>query len=109
MANIYKNAFFDLNTTNLTTVYTCPSNSRAIVQNIQLTNESGTTQVEVFVYDNSATTEFEVSHDSIGANETVNMAKGPIILEESDILRIKAGAINVVSGMVSILEINRNN
>ena len=39
MANIYKNAFFDLNTTNLTTVYTCPSNSRAIVQNIQYTNE----------------------------------------------------------------------
>ena len=109
MANIYKNAFFDLTTTDTTDVYTCPSDSRAIIQNIQLTNESGTTQVEVFVYDNSATTEYEISHDSVGANETVNMAKGPVILEESDVLRVKAGAINVVSGMVSILEINRNN
>ena len=109
MANIYKNTFFDLTTTDTTDVYTCPSDSRAIIQNIQLTNESGTTQVEVFVYDNSATTEYEISHDSVGANETVNMAKGPVILEESDVLRVKAGAINVVSGMVSILEINRNN
>ena len=54
MANIYKNAFFNLATTDKTDVYTCPSDSRAIIQNIQLTNESGTTQVEVFVYDNSA-------------------------------------------------------
>jgi hypothetical protein len=109
MANIYKNAFFNLATTDKTDVYTCPSDSRAIIQNIQLTNESGTTQVEVYVYDNSATTEYEISHDSVGANETVNMAKGPVILEESDILRVKAGAVDVVSGMVSILEINRNN
>ena len=109
MANIYGNAFFNLTTTDKTDVYTCPSDSRAIIQNIQLTNETGTTQVEVYVYDSSATTEYEISHDSVGANETVNMAKGPVILEESDILRVKAGAINVVSGMVSILEINRNN
>ena len=109
MANIYGNAFFNLTTTNKTDVYTCPSDSRAIIQNIQLTNESGTTQVQVYVYDSSAATEYEISHDSVGANETVNMAKGPVILEESDVLRVQAGSANVVSGMVSILETNRNN
>ena len=31
MANIYKNAQFDLTTTDATDVYTVPSNSRAIV------------------------------------------------------------------------------
>jgi len=36
------------------------------------------------------------------------MAKGPIILEENDVLRIEANAANVVSGMLSILEINRS-
>ena len=108
MANIYKNAFFDLNTTNLTTVYTCPSNSRAIVQNIQYTNESGTTQVQVYVTDSSASTTYEINHNSLSANESYNAALGPVILEESDILKIQANAANVLSGTLSILEINRS-
>ena len=108
MANIYKNAFFDLNTTNLTTVYSCPSDSRAIVQNIQYTNESGTTQVQVYVTDTSASTTYEINHNSISANETYNAALGPVVLEESDILKIQANAVNVLSGTVSILEINRS-
>lgn len=108
MANIYKNAFFDLNTTNLTTVYSCPSDSRAIVQNIQYTNESGTTQVQVYVTDNSASTTYEINHNSISANETYNAALGPVVLEESDILKIQANAANVLSGTISILEINRS-
>ena len=36
MANIYKNAFYDPNTTAAVTVYTSPSNSRAIIQTYKL-------------------------------------------------------------------------
>ena len=108
MANIYKNAFFDLSTTDVTTVYTCPSDSRAIVQNIQYTNETGTTQVQVYVTDSSASTTYEINHNSLSANETYNAALGPVILEENDILKIQANATNVISGVVSILEINRD-
>jgi putative heme degradation protein len=108
MANIYTNAFFNLNTTNLTTVYTCPSDSRSILQNIQYTNESGTTQVQVYITDNSASTTYEINHNSLSANETYNAALGPVILEESDVLKIKANAVDVISGTVSILEINRS-
>ena len=108
MANIYTNAFFDLTTTGLTTIYTCPSASRAIVQNIQYTNETGTTQVQVYVTDASASTTYEINHNSLSANETYNAALGPVILEENDVLKIQANASNVVSGVVSILEINRN-
>jgi len=108
MANIYKNAFFDLTTTDKIDIYTCPAGSRVIIQNIQLTCESGTTQVQAYIYDNSAATEYEISHVSVGANTTVNLAKGPIVLEENDVLRIEANSANVVSGTVSILEINRS-
>ena len=108
MANIYTNAFFDLTTTDLTTIYTCPSDSRAIVQNIQYTNETGTTQVQVYVTDSSASTTYEINHNSLSANETYNAALGPVILEENDVLKIQANSSNVVSGVVSILEINRN-
>ena len=108
MANIYTNAFFDLTTTDLTTIYTCPPASRAIVQNIQYTNEAGTTQVQVYVTDASSSTTYEINHNSLSANETYNAALGPVILEENDVLKIQANASNVVSGVVSILEINRD-
>ena len=39
MANYYKNAFYAPTTTSVTSVYTAPSNARAIIQNIQVTNE----------------------------------------------------------------------
>ncbi|MEL0176724.1 MAG: hypothetical protein VW810_00305 [Pelagibacteraceae bacterium] len=108
MANIYKNAFFDLDTTDITTIYTCPADSRAIIQNIQFTNETGTVQVQVYVTDSSASTTYEINHSSVSANSTTNAALGPVVLEENDILKIQAGTINVISGMVSILEINRD-
>ena len=108
MANIYTNAFFDLSTTDVTTIYTCPSDSRAIVQNIQYTNETGTTQVQIYVTDSSTSTTYEINHNSLSANETYNAALGPVILEENDVLKIQANASDVVSGVVSILEINRD-
>ena len=38
MANRYRNAQFDLTTTDATDVYTVPSESRAIIQNIHMAN-----------------------------------------------------------------------
>jgi hypothetical protein len=56
MANIYKNAGFDLTTTDLTTIYTVPALRTAIIKSIQITNEhsSQTILVEIFVTDSSA-------------------------------------------------------
>ena len=54
MANKYINAFYDPTTTGQETIYTAPSDARAIVQNIQVTNESGTKTVKVFITDSSA-------------------------------------------------------
>ena len=66
MANIYKNAFFDLANTDKTDIYTVPSDSRAIIKTIQANNHAGSNpELEAFVYDNSATTEYEISHKVI--------------------------------------------
>ena len=55
MANIYKNAGFNLSTTNLTTVYTVPTDRTAIVKSIQINNDdSSAIQVEISVTDSSA-------------------------------------------------------
>ena len=85
MANKYINAFYDPTTTGQETIYTAPSDARAIVQNIQVTNESGSKVVKVHITDSSASTTYEINHNSLGANETYNAALGPVILEESDV------------------------
>ena len=41
MANIYKNQKLDLTTTAATTLYTVPSNSRAIVKSLLVNDDSG--------------------------------------------------------------------
>jgi len=108
MANIYKNAFFDLATTDKIDVYTPPSNSRAIVKTIQGNNHAGSNpELEVFVYDNSAATEYEISHKVISAKTFQNMISGSLILEENDVLRVQASTGGAIEGFVSILEINR--
>jgi hypothetical protein len=106
MSNVYKNAIYKPTTTANTTVYTCNATARAVIQTIQLTNQSGSHTAEVFIYDSSATTTTEIAHISLGSNSTENVAKGPIILEEGDALLISAGS-TVVTGIVSILEVNR--
>ena len=107
MANIYKNAFYDPTGTSAETVYTVPSNARAIVQNIQLTNESGSKVAKVSVTDSSATTDYQIAYANISGPTICNVAKGPVILEENDILKIETSVTSGISGIISILEINR--
>ena len=109
MANIYKNAFFDLTTTNKVDTYTVPSDSRAIIKTIQANNHAGSNpELEVFIYDNSAAAEYEVSHKVISAKTFENMVSGSLILEENDVLRLQASVGGAIEGFVSILEINRD-
>ena len=107
MANFYKNALYAPTTTNTVTVYSCPSNSRAIIQNIQLTNESGSKNVKVLVTDYSTSTNVQIAYAAVSGPTICNLAKGPIILEESDILSMQTSNVSTVTAIVSILEINR--
>jgi hypothetical protein len=108
MANIYKNAFYDPTSTSAETVYTVPSDSRAIVQNIQITNESGSKVAKVSITDSSATTDYQVAYADITGPTICNLAKGPIVLEENDVLKIESSVTSGISAIVSILEINRS-
>ena len=107
MANVYKNAIYAPTTTANTTVYTCNATARAIIQNIQLTNGSGTHAVQVYLYKDANSTTVEFSHANMSANETLNFCKGPVILQERDAILI-AAASTVVTGVISIMEVNRS-
>ena len=108
MATFYKNAFFDPTGTSAETVYTVPSDSRAIIQNIQITNESGTKVAKVSVTDSSASTDYQIAYASITGPTICNVAKGPVVLEENDVLKIETSVTAGISAVVSILEINRD-
>ena len=107
MANVYKNAIYVPTTTANTTVYTCNATARAIIQNIQLTNGSGTHAVQVYLYKDANSTTVEFSHANMSANETLNFCKGPVMLQERDAILI-AAASTVVTVVISIMEVNRS-
>ena len=66
MANFYKNAFYDPTVTTAVTTYTCPSNANAIIQNVQVTNSSGSKTFKVHITDNSATTSYRSEERRVG-------------------------------------------
>ena len=102
MAIQYKNARFSLTGTAQTTVLTLSVSSRAILQNIQTQNvSSGTTTVTAHMYDSSVGNTSEISTIKLSSVTTQNLAKGPIVLEESDALKLQAGTGNVIKGMIS--------
>ena len=107
MANIYRNQKTSLTNTDLTTLYTVPSNSRAIVKSILVAEDAaGSATVKVTLV-NASSTVFVIDNlVSLSANENKQVISEPLIMEESEILKVQAasGAVDVVA---SILEINR--
>jgi hypothetical protein len=108
MANFYRNAFYDPTVTTAVVVYTCPSNANAIIQNIQITNESGSKIVKASINDDSVSTVFQIAYASITGPTICNLANGPIILEESDTIRLESSVTSGISATLAILEINRD-
>ena len=108
MANFYKNAFYDPTTTAVIEVYTCPSNANAIIQNIQVTNESGSKIVKASINDDSVSTIFQIAYVYITGPTICNLASGPIILEENDVIRLESSVTSGISATLAILEINRD-
>ena len=108
MANFYKNAFYAGTTTAAVSLYTAPTNARAIIQNIQVTNQGGSKVVQAKINDASdSNTSNLIAYASISGPTICNIAKGPIILEESDVLTLETNDTTNVTAVVSILEISR--
>ena len=107
MANIYKNEKTSLTTTALTTLYTVPSNSRAIVKSLLVAEDAGGAAVVKVTLVDAAAAIFVVDNDvNLTANQKEQVLSEPLIMKESEILKVQAssGAVDVVA---SILEINR--
>ena len=107
MANIYKNEKTSLTTTALTTLYTVPSNSRAIVKSLLVAEDAGSAAVVKVTLVDAAAAVFVIDNDvNLTSNQKEQVLSEPLIMKESEILKVQAssGAVDVVA---SVLEINR--
>ena len=107
MANIYKNEKTSLTTTALTTLYTVPSNSRAIVKSLLVAEDAGGTAVVKVTLVDASSNIFVVDNDvDLAADQKEQVLSEPLIMKESEILKVQAssGQTDVIA---SILEINR--
>ena len=109
MANIYKNELIDLSTTDNTVVYTTPSDSRAIIKSILVSEDAGSGTTVTFTITNAASAVFNLFKDkSIASKATTELLTHPLILEENEVLKAQAADANELHIIASILEINRD-
>ena len=104
----FKNAAVALSDTNLTAVYTVPTNFTSIVREIFLTNVDGSSAVDATLKytDTSASATFSlVSTKSVPADDFLRIEDANIILEEGDILKAQAGAANDLEVIVFVEEL----
>ena len=78
MANIYKNEKTSLTTTALTSLYTVPSNSRAIVKSLNIAEDAGSTAVVKVTLVDAAAAIFVVDNDvNLTANQKEQVLSEP--------------------------------
>jgi hypothetical protein len=108
MANRYKNSKLDLTTTSVTTLYTVPSNSRAIVKSILVSNDTGTASTITVTLTDAATAVFSLFKVSaVAANTSIQLLTEPLVMEESEILKVTAADADRLHVVASILEFDR--
>ena len=106
MANTFTNKKADLTTTNLTTVYTVPTATTAIIKSILVSEDAGSgTTIDVTLVDSSSNIFSLFKAKAVGSNTTVELLTQPLVLEESEVLKVQAAEANELHVIASILEV----
>jgi len=109
MANIYKNAKVDLTNNSETAVLTVPSDSRAVIKSIVVSEDSGNADSITLTITDASSNVFSLfKTKAVSANATVELLSQPLVLQESEILKATAATANRLHIVVSVLEINRS-
>lgn len=107
MANQYKNAKVDLTATTATTLYTCPTATTAIVKSILVSEDSGNADtITVTITDGDSAVFSLFKTKAISANATTELLTAPLVVEESEILKVTAATANRLHVVASLLEVS---
>ena len=106
MANSFKNKKVDLTTTDLTTLYTVPSATTTVVKSLLVTEDAGSGSTITITLVNSSGTIFNLFKDNaIGSKASTELLTQPLVMEESEVLKVQAADANELHVIASILEI----
>ena len=106
MANSFKNKKVDLTTTDLTTLYTVASATTTVVKSLLVTEDAGSgANLTVTLVDSSSAIFSLFKTKAISSNTTVELLTQPLVMEESEILKVQASDANELHVIASILEI----
>jgi hypothetical protein len=106
MANSFKNKKIDLTSTSVTTLYTVPSATTGVIKSILVSEDSGNADtITVTITDTSDAVFSLFKTKTISANATAELLTAPLVLEESEVLKVTAATANRLHVVVSVLEI----
>lgn len=114
MATFYKNAKVDLTSTDITTLYTAPSATTgdpttAIFRSILVSNDDGSTAttVTLTLTDSSSTVFVLYNEKAVATDTTVELLTQPLVVEESEILKVTAANADILDVVASYVEVTR--
>jgi len=106
MANTFVNKKVDLTSTSATTLYTVPSATTAVVKSILVSEDSGnadTITITITDTDDAVFSLFKTK--AISANATSELLSAPLVVQESEVIKVTAAAANRLHVVLSALEI----
>ena len=107
MASYYKNAKVDLTSTDVTTLYTAPAATTAVCKSLLVADDSGSTSTITVTLTDSASAVFVVFNvKATSANTTVELLTEPLVVQESEILKVTAANANRLHVVGSYVEIS---
>ena len=106
MANSFINKKADLTTTDLTILYTTPTAKTAVVKSLLVANDSGSgCNIDVTLVDASSNIFTLFKSKTVATNTTTELLTHPLVVEESEIIKVQASDANELHVIASILEI----
>jgi len=106
MANNFKNKKVDLTTTDLTTLYTVPSATTTVIKSLLVTEDAGSGSTITITLVDSSGAIFNLFKDkAIASKTTTELLTQPLVMEESEVLKVQAADANELHVIASILEI----
>lgn len=105
MANSFVNKKADLTSTSVTTLYTVPDATTAIIKSIIVSEDSGNADtITVTITDTSDDVFSLFKTKAISANATTELLTAPLVLQQKEVLKVTAATANRLHVVLSALE-----
>jgi len=106
MANAFVNKKVDLTSTSATTLYTVPTATTAVLKSILVSEDSGNADtITITLTDADAAVFSLFKTKAISANATTELLTAPLVVQESEIIKVTAATANRLHVVLSALEI----